>query len=140
MIARALKHVMLHATASLAYAFMIGCGESAAPSDGASPTFVIEVNTEQFRVRASNAAMQAKLRAHLASGRVGVLFGEVRQGNGGFNAPYRWHLAPETIDTPDVTMELCDGRPSDVEGDLAYWLGTVRSYCPWGAKVVREEP
>ena len=137
---RLFRHIALHTAASLAYAVMTGCGESAAPADGVTPTFVIEVNTEQFRLRASEPAMQAKLRAHLASGRVGVIYGAVRSGNGGFNAPYRWHLAPETIETPDVSIELCDGRPSDVESDLAYWLGNVQAYCPWGARVVREEP
>jgi hypothetical protein len=35
-------------------------------------------------------------------------------------------------------MELCDGRPSMVEADLPYWLGTVKRFCPWGAKVVGE--
>jgi hypothetical protein len=37
----------------------------------------------------------------------------------------------------EVTIELCDGRPSDLDRDLEYWLGTVKRYCPWGARPVR---
>jgi hypothetical protein len=34
---------------------------------------------------------------------------------------------------------LCDGRPSFIEDDLAYWFDSVGRFCPWGAKVVRQE-
>ncbi|MFO0470430.1 MAG: hypothetical protein ACK51Z_05245, partial [Pseudomonadota bacterium] len=30
---------------------------------------------------------------------------------------------------------LCAGRPTLVEADLAYWLSTVRRFCPWGSYV-----
>jgi hypothetical protein len=35
--------------------------------------------------------------------------------------------------------ELCDGRPSFVEADLAYWLGTVGRFCPWASYVYAEK-
>jgi hypothetical protein len=37
----------------------------------------------------------------------------------------------------EVTIELCDGRPSDLDRDLEYWRGSVKRYCPWGARPVR---
>ena len=36
-----------------------------------------------------------------------------------------------------VTFEICDGCPADIEADTAYWLGTVRRFCAWGASVTR---
>jgi hypothetical protein len=36
----------------------------------------------------------------------------------------------------DISVEVCDGKPSMVEGDLDYWLNTIGSYCPWSSKVV----
>ena len=38
----------------------------------------------------------------------------------------------------EVTIELCDGRPSMVEADLGYWLRRVGSFCPWGSYVHAE--
>jgi len=37
----------------------------------------------------------------------------------------------------DLTIEVCDGRPSHLDRDLDYWIGTVERYCPWGAVPVR---
>ena len=69
----------------------------------------------------------------------GVVSGTLRAGDGDFNAPWSWHWEPESVHTPDLAIEVCDGRPSMVEDDLAYWLGTVKQFCPWGARVVRRE-
>jgi hypothetical protein len=39
----------------------------------------------------------------------------------------------------EVTMELCDGRPSDVERDLDYWVDSVGRFCPWSSALVGVE-
>jgi hypothetical protein len=40
-----------------------------------------------------------------------------------------------------MAIELCDGCPySDVDADTAYWIGTVRRFCPWSGLPVREVP
>ena len=39
----------------------------------------------------------------------------------------------------EASVELCDGRPSMVDGNLTYWLGTVRSFCPWASFVYSED-
>lgn len=57
-------------------------------------------------------------------------------GRGAHNAPWSWHLDPDAITMAEATIELCDGRPSDVESDLDYWINTVGQYCPWGADLV----
>jgi len=56
----------------------------------------------------------------------------VRDGDGGVNAPWSWHVDPSTLEFVDMTTEVCDGLPEYVEdGSL-----TSDVYCPWSATVV----
>ncbi|MFZ8791080.1 MAG: glutamine amidotransferase-related protein [Thermosphaera aggregans] len=73
-------------------------------------------------------------------GRGGVVTGELRAGDGGFNKPWSRHLDPGTARVADLTIELCDGMPSFAEAELDYWLNVVKRYCPWSGRVVAEEP
>lgn len=118
--------------------FAIACSTPTEPST-TRPSFIVEVSGESFRVQVSTPQQAQEFRARLQSGTRGVISGELLQGSGGFNTPWRWHLDPATAHVADVAIELCDGRPSMVEADLTYWIGSVRRFCPWGAKVVREE-
>lgn len=121
-----------------AVALAMACSTTTEPAS-TTASFIIEVSGESFRVEVSTAQQAQALRARLASGTRGVISGDLVQGSGGFNTPWRWHMNPATVHVADVAIELCDGRPSMVEADLTYWLGSVRRYCPWGAKVVSEE-
>lgn len=113
-----------------------GCGEDATgPQDGA--LFKVEVSGEHFVVHVRGETQIQALQGRMASGARGVINGQILAGDGGFNAPWGWHMDPETVHVPDASIELCDGRPSMVEEDLSYWLGTVKQFCPWGAKVVQ---
>lgn len=49
-----------------------------------------------------------------------------------YNEPWSWHIDPASLEFAFVTIEVCDGIPSDVE------RGNVTSdhYCPWSATVV----
>jgi hypothetical protein len=51
------------------------------------------------------------------------------------NTGYSWHIDPATFEWAELTMEVCDGRPSYVED------GTLTSdiFCPWSAEVVSVE-
>jgi len=50
------------------------------------------------------------------------------------NAPWSWHLAPDSIQMADVAAEVCDGRPSIVESLLADYLA-LGQFCPWSAQL-----
>lgn len=115
------------------------CSTATEPAVGGLATFVVEVSGEEFRIRVSTQAQATAMRARLQSGARGVIIGDLAQGSGGFNSPWKWHLAPATVAVADLAIELCDGRPSMVDADLSYWVGTVRRFCPWGARVAREE-
>ncbi len=62
--------------------------------------------------------------------------GRVVRGESDVNVGYSWHIDPATIEFTDLTTEVCDGRPSDVEQGLI----TSDWYCPWSAQVVAVTP
>ena len=61
--------------------------------------------------------------------------GRLHRGSGvaEHNKPWNWNMNPLAL--TEVAAEVCDGRPSDVEKDLDYWIGTVKSFCPWSARL-----
>ena len=118
----------------LAGLFAFGCGEPTEPE--AAAVFEVQVVDEKFRVGVNDPIQIDSFAARLAAGMEGNINGALVRGAGGVNAPWSWHLDPETVQVADVTIEVCDGRPSDIEKDLDYWFGTVKRYCPWGVKVV----
>ena len=50
----------------------------------------------------------------------------------GVNEGYSWSLDPNDIGFAEVTVEECDGLPSDVETNVV----TGDRYCPWSATVI----
>ena len=58
--------------------------------------------------------------------------GKVVFGDPGVNKGYSWHIDPETLEFADMTTEVCDGLPSDVEQGII----TSDYYCPWSAEVI----
>jgi hypothetical protein len=112
------------------------CVPPTPPPAPVGATYRVDVAGETFTLRATNPTVIAQLDAALASGRVGVLGGELLRGNGGFNAPHQWHIDPATVYVADLAMEVCDGRPfSEVGSDIDYWVDVLGTYCPWGARV-----
>lgn len=112
---------------------------SACDDDPTSPDLLaryqVEVSGETFVVGVTTPDQLQQMEARLASGEEGVLSGELAAGSANYNDPWSWHLIPSTVHTPDLAIEVCDGRPSMVEDDLDYWLETVERFCPWGATV-----
>ena len=111
----------------------VGAGCSSATEPGqAAAEFVVEVVGERFTVRLTDpAAIRAAEDNRL--GRTNQFpIGPLRAGDGGFNAPWTWHLDPAETRFVDAAIEVCDGRPSYVEQHQA----DFPSYCPWGARVV----
>lgn len=121
-----------------------GTGGGAGGSGGSGPAlpvrYAIEVIDEEFVVQVVSLSQVEQMEARLASGEEGVISGELAAGDDGYNEPWSWHLVPATVHAPDVAIEVCDGRPSMVEDDLEYWLGTVKQFCPWQAKVAARLP
>lgn len=117
----------------------IGCDSTSIQEDDA-PVFVIgAAGGETFRVKINDPVIAAEAERLLKEDVNKIVHGRLLEGDGGFNAPYKWHLDPDQITFPDFSIELCDGRPSYIEDDLDYWINNVKVFCPWGAKVVGVE-
>ncbi len=54
----------------------------------------------------------------------------------GVNDGWSWSLDPSDFEFAELTTEVCDGDPSDVESGAL----TSERYCPWSARVVEIEP
>ena len=120
----------------LSGAALAACEDATEPADSAE--FVIAVEDEQFRVRIEDPTEIAQARALINTNNTININGRILRGDGGFNAGYSWHLRPSSVELVDLTIELCDGMPSYVEENVAYYVDTVRAYCPWGARVMGE--
>lgn len=131
--------VVARTFSALVFGLLAACGEATGPNKDAVATFVLEVSGEQFRVQVTTEAQAAAFRTRMQSGVEGVVSGSLVSGSGGINSPWKWHLDASTVHVTDMAIELCDGRPSMVDADLAYWLNNVGQFCPWGARVLREE-
>ena len=99
-------------------------------------SFTVDAAGEKFVVHATDIQTIRQLVDNYNGGNGMHITGKLVQGDGGFNQPWSWHLEPASVRMADISIEVCDGKPSMVEGNLDYWLNTVGSYCPWSSKVV----
>jgi len=108
------------------------CGGSppAGPSTRAVVTFTVAGET--FRVSLTGADQVAAARAAQGGGQARIPNGRIVAGTD-VNAGWNWHL--EDVVFAESTIELCDGRPSDVERQGTGFGGG--RFCPWSATVLR---
>ena len=117
----------------------VGCSTGQVQSATGRPGIVVtfEVNEgERFRVLLTDPVDQAQAQ-RLLDGLDGpdIPNGRIVRETG-VNEGWSWSLDPADFEFADVTTEVCDGQPSDVEsGSL-----TSDRYCPWSARVVEIQP
>jgi hypothetical protein len=102
--------------------------------DGPHADFVVRVESETFVARVTDPDTILAFRAAVAGQRTGFPIGPLRRGDGGFNAPWAWHLDPDETRLTEAAIEVCDGMPSYVQEHVA----DFPTYCPWGARIVEE--
>ena len=95
---------------------------------------VIQVSGEAYRVALTTPEQIAAAQTAKAGTGPRIPNGRIVPGTG-VNTGWTWHV--EDVQFADVTIELCDGRPSDVER-LGTAFGGGR-FCPWGARVTAIE-
>ncbi len=112
-----------------------GGGEGSSQPDG--PVVVtFEVVDQRFKVLLTEPADIDTARRLLAIEDVpSIPNGRVLRETG-VNEGYSWSLDPNDIEFADVTIEVCDGLPSDVEEGVI----SGDRYCPWSAVVVAVDP
>jgi hypothetical protein len=107
-------------------------GTSNAPSPARTAT--IRVAGETYRVALTTADQVDAAEAARAGRGPRIPNGRLVAGTG-VNTGWSWHVVD--LEFADATIELCDGRPSDVEkAGPSYGGGR---YCPWGATIVAIE-
>ena len=107
-----------------------GCGDGpSSPSDAAVVTF--GVAGETFRVQLVDERQIAAARAAQSGGSARIPLGRIVPG-AGVNSGWSWHL--EDLEFVEVAIEVCDGRPSDVERHGTQFGGG--RFCPWVARVL----
>ena len=110
-----------------------GCQVSSASSVPAIAT--IRVEGETFRVKLTTEEQVEAARKAQTGDPARIPNGRIVAGPD-VNTGWTWHL--EDVEFVEVTIALCDGRPSDVE-KAGVEFGGGR-FCPWGATVVGVEP
>jgi hypothetical protein len=106
------------------------CG-SDSPTSPSAATATLAVGNETFRVALTSSQQVAAARAAQAGGAARIPIGRVAAGTQ-VNTGWSWHL--EDVEFVEVAIELCDGRPSDVERQGVGFGGG--RFCPWTARVV----
>jgi len=119
--------------ASLAL-FAAACGSDSPTPPSTMATVTFAVGNETFRVALTTSEQVAAARAAQAGGRARIPNGRIVAG-AQVNTGWTWHL--EDVAFAEATIELCDGRPSDVERQGSAFGGG--RFCPWSAAVVRIE-
>ncbi len=127
-----IRSMVAPSTGSVLLAALVcaACGDGAnSPSGGAIVT--IGVANEVFRVQLLDEAQIAAARRAQAGGPARIPNGRIVTGRS-VNVGWSWHL--EDVEFAEVTIELCDGLPSDVERQgVAFGGGR---FCPWSAQVI----
>lgn len=123
---------LLAAGVALAGCADTGNGPSTPAADGPVVVTFEVAGGERFRTLLTEPADVATARRLLASEDVPGIPNGLIVRETGINEGWSWSLDPNDFEFADVTVEVCDGLPSDVEsGDL-----TSDRYCPWSAVIV----
>lgn len=115
---------------------LAGCADTGnGPSTPAEGPVVVTFEVaggERFRTLLTEPADVATARRLLANEEVPGIPNGLIVRETGVNEGWSWSLDPNDFEFADLTIEVCDGLPSDVEsGDL-----TSDRYCPWSAVIV----
>lgn len=108
------------------------CGNKTPTSPSTGAVVVFDVSGETFRAALDTPAQIAAARAAQAGGAARIPNGRIVAGTD-VNIGWSWHL--EGLEFAAATIEVCDGRPSDVERQ-GVTFGAGR-FCPWLATIVR---
>jgi hypothetical protein len=100
---------------------LTGCTDSAAPPSGRF-AFREPLTSDVVRLEVTNPTGLNQAQDLLGSGTTRWAMGTPRRGDGGFNAPWTWHLDPATISFAEFTIEACQTRAAAVAEDLDYWI------------------
>jgi len=113
---------------------MLSCQKTSTSPSPTSALVTFRVVNETFKVLLTDSAVIELARRTQAGGVKRFPNGRILAG-ADVNAGWSWHLAD--VEMVEASIELCDGRPSDVErAGVSYGGGR---FCPWSATVASIE-
>ena len=109
---------------------------SASCSDSTDPrrtqfTFRDPLTQDVVRLEITNPGGLDQAEDLLQSGAAMWAIGTPKRGDGGFNAPWTWHIDPASVTFAEVTIEACQTAASAIDDDLDYWIN-FGQVCIWG--------
>lgn len=120
------------------YILRLTVNKQPALSGGILATF--DVLGEKYSIFITNKeTIEQVVAAQRGDSQATIPSGRLLKGSVSYNLPWNWHIDSEDIHMAEITIELCDGTPSQVEANLDYWVETVQRFCPWSAKIVKIE-
>lgn len=108
-----------------------GCSDATDPPTRARFVFRNPATNDVVRLEISNPNGLTQADALLRSGVAQWALGTPRRGDGGFNAPWTWHIDPASVTFAEVTIEACQTAMSAIDDDLDYWID-FGQVCIWG--------
>lgn len=123
---------MLITALIVATCVMSACASSTPAGPSGRAVVTLTVGGESFRVSLTDAEQVAAARAAQGSGPARIPNGRIVTGMD-VNTGWSWHL--EDLVFVEAAIELCDGRPSDVEREGISFGGG--RFCPWSATIVQ---
>ncbi|MBT2210083.1 MULTISPECIES: hypothetical protein [Actinomadura] len=127
---------------AVALGLLLGSATSAIADTGAAPedtqyVATFNVSGESYKVRLvdQDDIDQAEALLNGGSG-PSIPNGKINWGVVDVNSPYQWSIDPNNFGFADATTEVCDGRPSYVDGPN--WGAGY--FCPWDAVITSLDP
>lgn len=103
------------------------------PTGTEAPVAVVDVSGEVYRIALTTPDALAGARAILAGTSAATIPNAlVRYGDPGLNAPWSWSIDPATLEWAEMTTEVCDGRPTQLQDGVI----TFERFCPWTARLL----
>ena len=107
------------------------CGLCTGRTGGAVITF--DIAGESLRVWITNGPFIDRAKQLLAGGGHQIPIFRTLVDGRDCDSQWTWRPDPLNVQWADAAIEACDGRPSSVEADKAYWFSI--GFCPWSAIV-----
>lgn len=95
----------------------------------------IQVNDQSFKFWSVNPAFIDKAIALRDAKKPATIMFERLLDETDCDPRWTFHVDPAEMGWPQLTTEVCDGRPSDIEGDKKHWINDVKRWCPWSSLV-----
>lgn len=110
---------------------MVTCSDATDPDGAGRFVFRDPATGTAVHLRITSSQGRQQAEALLQSGVAMWALGTPRRGDGGFNAPFTWHIDPSSVTFAEVTIEACQVSASMIADDLDYWIN-FGQVCIWG--------